>query len=91
MSLDKLFPVEPVKTNDLTVRKVLDGYGQTDYITAEKLFQTDQIVRFEVSRLLQPFAGPPGTLNRIVLLTLISGNRLFVRARLGSHGIEPPE
>jgi hypothetical protein len=67
------------------------GYVRATVQEVQDLFQRDQIVRIEMNILLQPFAGPPGTKNRIALLSVSSGEKLFVRCQMDSEGnVFPP-
>jgi hypothetical protein len=59
----------------------LGEYERISFETAGNLLQNHLIARFEVSTLFQPFAGPPGTPNRLVLLTGTEGKKYFIVAR----------
>jgi len=62
---------------DFTIPPILNGYHQITIPTVQNLLQNSLISRFEISTLLQPFAGPPGTPNRIILLTGFNGEKYF--------------
>jgi hypothetical protein len=70
----------------------LNGFTRMTLPQLAELMQAEQIVRFEIPPLMQPFAGPPGTLNRIITYYTLDGQKLFVKARYDpvSNRIDPP-
>ena len=61
----------------------IDGYDRISELECRRLFQNQEIVRFEPSILLQPFVGPPEkTDQRIVLLITTDQRKLFVQTDL---------
>lgn len=63
----------------------LISFGQ-----ALNLFQTNNVARYDMNLLLQPFAGPFGTSNRAVIIQDNSGNRFVVYAQIDNGKLLPP-
>ena len=60
---------------------ILGEYQKSSLEQINQLLQSGQIARFEMSLMLQPWAGPPGTLNRVLTFQTIDGQKLFVVAQ----------
>ncbi len=60
---------------------ILDGYARSDLSTINRLLQEQKIARFDVNIVLQPFAGPPGTPNKVLTFLTDDRRKLFVVAR----------
>ncbi len=61
---------------------ILAGYSRIGYSAFSQLLLEQQIQDYLVSNILQPFAGPPGTRNRIVIFTTVDGRHLFTKVRV---------
>ena len=79
-SLERLIShVDPTEHDDIP--STLDGYQRLEISAVQNLLQSRNVSRFEISTLLQPFAGPPGTPNRVILLTGLNGQKYFTIGR----------
>jgi hypothetical protein len=57
--------------------EMLDGHLRISYEDSKLLFDREEVVRCEVDPVLQPFAGPPGTLNRILTILTLKREKYF--------------
>ena len=64
-----------------TVPDHLDGYTKTSLNDVSPLLSSGQVTRFESPQIMQPWAGPPGTPNRIFTFQMTDGRKLFTIAQ----------
>ncbi len=61
---------------------ILAGYSRVSYSVFSQLLRDQQIQDYLVNNIFQPFAGPPGTPNRIIIFTTVDGRQLFTKVQL---------
>jgi len=59
----------------------LGDYHWTHLDDISDMMSTGQIIRYEISTLFQPFAGPPGTPNRVIIFITQNRRKLYTIAR----------
>jgi hypothetical protein len=60
---------------------LLEGYTRAGLPEISQLLSSGQVARFESPPVMQPWAGPPGTPNRIFTFQTLDGRKLFVKAQ----------
>lgn len=60
---------------------LLEDYTRTSLNEISQLLASGQVTRFETPPVMQPWAGPPGTPNRIFTFQIVDGRKLFVKAQ----------
>ncbi len=68
---------------------ILDDYSRIEFSKLKDLISNDEILRLEVLPVLQPFAGPPGTENRIVTGITTKREKIFSKCRYNFETQEP--